>query len=71
MFDDLTPTENRRVAYTSLSTQNNEPYLLCPKGNFQGKGAVPMEISKCRDNCIDSRVGKDGSVSCAYQDWLK
>lgn len=67
----ITPKENRRVAYTSLSTQQNEPYLLCPKGKFQGKGPVPMEISKCRDNCIDSRVSKDGSVSCAYQDWLK
>jgi hypothetical protein len=30
-----------------------------------------MEISKCRDNCIDSRIAKDGTVSCAYQDWLK
>jgi hypothetical protein len=30
-----------------------------------------MEISKCRENCIDSRVDKDGQVTCAYQDWLK
>lgn len=71
IFELNTPKNNTRVAYTSLSTQNNEPYLLCPKGNFQGKGAVPMEISKCRDNCIDSRLAKDGTVSCAYQDWLK
>ena len=71
IFELNTPKNNTRLAYTSLSTQDNEPYLLCPKGNFQGKGAVPMEISKCRDNCIDSRVAKDGTVSCAYQDWLK
>lgn len=72
-FEYLTPSANIRVAYTSLSTQDNEPYLLCPKGIYQsdGKAPVPMEISKCRYNCIDSRVAKDGSVSCAYQDWLK
>lgn len=70
-YSHITPKENRRVAYTSLSTQYNEPYLMCPKGKYQGKGAVPMEISKCRENCIDSRLSKDGSVSCAYQDWLK
>lgn len=69
-FEDITPSENRRLAYTSLSTQDNEPFLLCPKGGFQGKGAVPMEISKCRDNCIDSKIDKDGKVSCNYQSWL-
>lgn len=71
-YSEITPKENRRVAYTTLSTQANEPYLLCPKGKFQGfKAPVPMEISKCRENCIDSRVDKDGHVTCAYQDWLK
>jgi hypothetical protein len=30
-----------------------------------------MEVSKCRDHCIDSRLAKDGTVSCAYEDWLK
>ena len=72
-FEFLTPSANIRVAYTSLSTQDNEPYLLCPKGVFQstGNAPVPMEISKCRWNCIDSRVAKDGTVTCAYQDWLK
>jgi hypothetical protein len=72
-FEFLTPSANVRVAYTSLSTQDNEAYLLCPKGVFQSSGnaPVPMEISKCRWNCIDSRVAKDGTVSCAYQDWLK
>jgi hypothetical protein len=30
-----------------------------------------MEISKCRENCIDSRIDKEGHVTCAYQDWLK
>ena len=71
-YSEITPKENRRVAYTTLSTQANEPYLLCPKGKFQGfKSPIPMEISKCRENCIDSRVDKDGHVTCAYQDWLK
>lgn len=72
-FEFLTPSANVRVAYTSLSTQDNEAYLLCPKGIYQstGNAPVPMEISKCRWNCIDSRVAKDGTVSCAYQDWLK
>lgn len=71
-YSEITPKENRRVAYTSLSTQFNEPYLLCPKGKFQGFNApIPMEISKCRENCIDSRIDKNGQVTCAYQDWLK
>ena len=71
-YSEITPKENRRVAYTTLSTQANEPYLLCPKGKFQGyKAPIPMEISKCRENCIDSRVDKEGHVTCAYQDWLK
>ena len=51
-FASITPTEMKRVAYTTLATQDNEPYLLCPKGKIQGKGPVPMEISKCRENCI-------------------
>jgi len=71
IFSSITPSEMKRVAYTTLSTQDNEPYLLCPKGKFQGKGPVPMEISKCRENCIDSRIAKDGTVSCAYADWMK
>lgn len=73
-YSEITPKENRRVAYTTLSTQANEPYLLCPKGKFNGSnhyGPVPMEVSKCRENCIDSRVDRDGHVTCAYQDWLK
>lgn len=69
LFDVIMPST--RLAYTSLSTQNNEPYLLCPKGKVELGHAVPMEISKCRENCIDSRVSKDGVVACAYQDWLR
>ena len=60
-----------RVAYTTLRTQFGEPYLLCPKGKYTLGHAVPMETSKCRENCIDSRVASDGSVSCQYQAWLK
>lgn len=70
-FENITPKSNTRLAYTTLSTQDNEAFLLCPKGMYVGKNAVPMEVSKCRENCIDSRVAKDGSVTCAYQDWLK
>jgi hypothetical protein len=71
-YSEITPKENRRVAYTTLFTQANEPFLLCPKGKFQGyKSPIPMEISKCRENCIDSRIDKEGHVTCAYQDWLK
>ncbi len=70
-FSNITPSEMKRVAYTTLATQDNEPYLLCPKGKLQGKGPVPMEISKCRENCIDSRIAKDGTVTCAYADWMK
>ena len=71
IFTDAYPKANTRVAYTTLGTQDNEPFLMCPKGIYQGKHTVPMEVSKCRENCIDSRVSKDGVVSCAYQDWLK
>ena len=71
IFSDIYPKANTRVAYTTLSTQDNEPFLMCPKGIYQGKHTVPMEVSKCRENCIDSRVSKDGVVTCAYQDWLK
>jgi len=71
IFELNTPKNNTRVAYTTLQTQDNEPYLMCPKGLYQGKHTVPMEVSKCRENCIDSRVAKDGTVTCAYQDWLK
>jgi len=69
LYDVIMPST--RLAYTSLSTQNNEPYLLCPKGKVELGYAVPMEISKCRENCIDSRVSKEGVVACAYQDWLR
>lgn len=70
-YETLTPKETRRLAYTTLSTQDNEPYLMCPKGKYTFGKPVAMEVSKCRFNCIDSRVAEDGSVTCAYQDWLK
>lgn len=70
IFAEAYPKANTRVAYTTLGTQDNEPFLMCPKGIYQGKHTVPMEVSKCRENCIDSRVSKDGVVTCAYQDWL-
>jgi post-segregation antitoxin (ccd killing protein) len=36
-FSSITPSEMKRVAYTTLSTQDNEPYLLCPKGKLCGR----------------------------------
>jgi hypothetical protein len=65
------PSENIRVAYTNIATQPGEPHMLCPKATKQIGYAVPMEVSKCRDYCIDSRKTKDGHISCTYQDWLK
>ena len=62
---------NTRLAYTSLSTQFGEGYQLCPKSVHQIGRAIPMEISKCRDNCIDCRVTRDGAVTCAYAEWLR
>lgn len=64
------PKSNVRLAYTTINTQSNEPYLMCPKAQKQIGQAMPMEISKCRDYCIDSRRSVDGHVSCAYKDWL-
>lgn len=63
---------NIRVAYLeNPRSQDEEPYQICPKARHQVGHAVPMPISSCRDNCIDSRVTRDGKVSCAYQDWLQ
>lgn len=66
-----TRTASERVAYTQLSTQDGEGYLMCPKAKFQIGKLLPMELSKCRDNCIDSHVAPNGRVSCAYADWIK
>jgi len=62
---------NIRLAfYENGRAQNEEAYQLCPKARHQIGHAVQMPVSSCRDNCIDSRVTKDGKVGCAYQDWL-
>jgi hypothetical protein len=71
VFASLIPSDNVKLAYTSIITQNGEGYQLCPKAVSQVGHAVPMELSKCRENCIDSRVARDGSVRCAYADWLR
>jgi len=63
---------NVRIAYIENGrSQDGEAYQLCPKSKYQIGMTIPMPISSCRDNCIDSRTTKDGQVSCAYQDWLK
>jgi hypothetical protein len=62
---------NIRVAYTQLSTQPGEDFLMCPKGLDMLGYPVAMEISKCRDNCIDSRVNREtGVVTCGYKNWI-
>ena len=71
MYESYSTPRNTRVAYTTLATQDGEPYLMCPKGIYINGQAVPMETSKCRENCIDSRKERDGSVSCNYQAWIK
>jgi hypothetical protein len=71
IFASYVPKQNTRLAYTSLVTQEDEPYLLCPKARYQIGVAKPMEISKCRDNCIDSRTTNQGKTVCAYAEWLK
>ncbi|MBS1722377.1 MAG: hypothetical protein JSS66_05160 [Armatimonadetes bacterium] len=71
VFASRVPESNVRLAYTSLSTQFGEGYQLCPKAAHQIGRALPMELSKCRDNCIDSRVTREGVVTCAYADWLR
>lgn len=71
MYESISTPRNTRVAYTTLATQDGEPYLMCPKGIYINGQTVPMETSKCRENCIDSRKERDGSVSCNYQAWIK
>jgi hypothetical protein len=71
LYASMLPGKNIRVAYTTLNTQDNEPYQLCPKAEKQIGYAIPMELSKCRDNCIDSRRLRTGETTCAYQDWMK
>lgn len=71
MYESYSTPRNTRVAYTTLATQEGEPFLMCPKGIYINGQAVPMEASKCRENCIDSRKERDGSVSCNYQAWIK
>lgn len=48
LFAATLPSKPTRLAYTSLSTQDGEGYLLCPKAKKQLGHAVPMELSKCQ-----------------------
>jgi hypothetical protein len=71
IFASYVPKANIRLAYTYLVTQDGEPYQECPKARYQTGVAKPMEISKCRDNCIDSRTTTEGKTVCAYAEWLR
>ena len=70
VFASYVTQPNVRLAYTSQSTQDGEPFMLCPKARYQIGAAKPIEISKCRDNCIDSRTTTEGKTVCAYAEWL-
>jgi len=62
---------NIRTAYTTLATQPGEDFLMCPKGLDMLGYPIAMEISKCRDNCIDSRVNREsGAITCGYKAWI-
>lgn len=72
VFSSYVPTANIRLAYyNSEDKQEEEPCIMCPKARYQLGSARPMEISKCRNNCIDSRTTSDGKIACAYNEWLK
>jgi hypothetical protein len=63
--------KNTRLAFTYLETQAGEGFQMCPKAKQQLGYAVPMELSKCRDKCIDHKISSEGRVTCAYAQWLK
>jgi len=71
IFASYIPNQNIRVAYTTLRQQDGEAYQLCPKMVFQIGYAVPMELSKCREQCIDSKISPSGKIICGYADWVK
>lgn len=60
-----------RVAYTTLRTQTGEPFLMCPKYQDTYGYAAAVEVSKCREQCIDSRTASTGGTTCAYADWKR
>lgn len=70
-FSSKIPSSNIKLAYTSLSTQCGEGFQMCPKSRSFLGYAMPMELSKCRENCIDSRKSPNGDIVCAYGDWLR
>lgn len=71
IFANNVSTPNIRVAYTTIATQPGEDFLMCPKGLDMLGYPVPMEISKCRDNCIDSRMNREsGAIHCGYKNWI-
>lgn len=72
VFSSVVPTRNLRVAYTTLRQPvQGEPVQQCPKALYQMGRAEMMPVSICRDQCIDSRVQKDGRIACAYSDWTR
>ncbi len=71
MYEAYSTPRNTRIAYTTLATTDGEPILMCPKGKVEFGSAVPMEASKCRWNCVDSRLDADGNVRCNYEAWMK
>jgi hypothetical protein len=70
-FASYMPKTNVRLAYTQLREQNGEAFQVCPKALHQVGYGMPIQLSKCREDCIDSRVSKDGKTVCAFKEWIK
>lgn len=59
-----------KTAFVTIKQQIGENYQMCPKGIYQSGRPIPMALSSCRENCIDSRLHPDGTVGCNYVKWL-
>ncbi len=50
--------------------EETEDYNPCPK--FRSSGVeVPVEMSFCRDYCIEGKQQPDGKVECKFSKWLE
>lgn len=61
---------NNRIAHVTVKQQEGLGYQMCPKSIYIFGKPSPMEISSCRDYCIDVRIDPDGSVGCNYSNWI-
>jgi len=70
IFASKNQTDNVRTAFVTIKQQVGEGYQMCPKAIYQSGYPIPMEISNCRNYCIDARLHPDGTVGCNYVKWL-